>query len=370
MISMIVLDSVTQRVGKSNRDLLSQVLQAAPVGNIDAAVAYVTTGGAQDLIGTMKQALGQAWPNVVKRWLVGFDYCRTEPLAIGTLLALPNSRVRVPDADRVLIQKCIPKWPFHPKTFLFSHGTGRHAVFTGSGNASRSGLNTGHEVGVLLEVRPPLNAASAPVKAQIDAIQSWFDASWNAAQSVTPARLNRYRLIYESTPQQIHPTFTDDDSTSSTPTNQSLSGKDLAKLRACTNLWVEAGNITPNLGKNQPGNQLMMKRLTRVFFGVPATDVPQNSPLTIVEITFNGISKPDCSLTFSDNGMDKLTLPIPSAGGPPKYDNETLLFTRVKPGTFRLEIGTPIKAAQWLKRSNAISAAFKMTGSGRQWGVF
>ena len=72
----------------------------------------------------------------------------------------------------------------------------------------------------------------------------------------------------------------------------------------------------------------MMTRLSRVFFGVPATEVPENSPLRKVSITYNGATKNDCSLTFSDNGMDKLTLPIPGIEGPLSYDNENLGLVR------------------------------------------
>ena len=114
----------------------------------------------------------------------------------------------------------------------------------------------------------------------------------------------------------------------------------------------------------------MMKRLSRVFFGVPASDVPQNSPLTTLTITYDDVPKLDCSLTFSDNGMDKLTLPILGAGGPPKYDGKNLLFTRIKAGIFQLELGTASQKQQWVKKSKAVDAHHVMPPDGREWGSF
>lgn len=75
------------------------------------------------------------------------------------------------------------------------------------------------------------------------------------------------------------------------------------------------------------------------------------------------------SLTYSDNTMDKLGLPIPGADGPEAYDNEYLLFRKTGPMTFELTIGTKSMKNQWLRRSVAIDGYFKMV-SGREWGVF
>lgn len=113
----------------------------------------------------------------------------------------------------------------------------------------------------------------------------------------------------------------------------------------------------------------MMKRLTRVFFGFEADDVPRDTLLGPVLIVYGGHDPHVCSLTFSNNLMDKLTLPIPGVDGPAKYDNENLLFERVGPDLFRLTVGTSADKVQWRRRSRDIDAAFKM-GGGRAWGVF
>lgn len=366
---MIVHDHVTQPDGKSNLDLIVQVLRSGPISHIDIAAAYVTTGGARDLLGAMEGCLGARWPVVQKRWLIAFDYCRTEPLAAKMLSTAPASSVRIHDGAALVLRKCNPRVPFHPKTFIFRGGE-RRAVFAGSGNVSRSGLNSGHEVGLLLDCQAPAAARDSVARAQIDSIQTWYNKKWTTADQLSSALAARYESIFNSTENLQHPVPTDDDRTPSMAGRDTLSAEDLRKLRACTHFWIQAGNITRNLGKDRPGNQLMAKKLSRVFFGVPATSVPQNSPLRHVEVIYNGIPKRDCSLTFSDNGMDKITLPIPSDGGPESYDGQTLLFERLSPGTFLLCLGTSVERRQWIARSRAISAHYTMESSGRQWGVF
>lgn len=366
---MVFHDSVTQPHGKSNRELIANVLRAGGIDRVDVAAAYVTTGGARDLLETFLDCLDARWPTVQKRWLIAFDYCRTEPLAARMLAAAPRSAVRIHDGTRVLAQRCIPTTPFHPKAFVFK-GPGRHAVFAGSGNVSRSGLNTGHEVGLLLDCQPPARESDAGMLNQIAAVQAWYDRTWNAATRFTAKLEAQYQRIFDSTENLRQPTPTDDDPAGPNPRPSSLTPEALRKLRACSHFWIEAGNVTKNLGRSRPGNQLMMKRLSRVFFGVPAADVPQNSPLTQVEVSYKGVSKPDCSLTFSDNAMDKLTLPIPGAGGPAAYDGQTLLFTRLKAGVFRLELGRASQTRDWVRKSQAIGAQYAMPPQGRRWGVF
>jgi hypothetical protein len=361
---MIVHDHVTQPHGKSNLDLISQVLQGGSISRIDVAAAYVTLGGARDLL----SVLGQ-WPNVQKRWIVSFDYCRTEPIAAKMLADAPGSAVRIHDGASLVMRKCIPNRPFHPKTFIF-HGGKRTAVFAGSGNVSRSGLNTGHEVGLLLECRLPKTVPELNARAQIASIQNWYNATWNAADVFSPTLAASYESVFNSVDNLSNLIPTDDDPAPVSPGRSSLKPEELRKLRACTNFWIEAGNVTKNLGKNRPGNQLMMKRLSRVFFGVPAVNVPQNSPLRRVEIVYGNVPKKDCSLTFSDNGMDKLTLPIPGDGGPDAYDGQTLLFRRLGAGNFSLHLGSAKVVRQWVARSKQISAHYQMPPDGRQWGVF
>jgi len=75
----LVTGFVNQPHLRSNRDLLGEVLAIGGIEHIDVAAAYVTTSGARDLLETMANAMGGQWQTVTKRWLIAFDYCRTEP---------------------------------------------------------------------------------------------------------------------------------------------------------------------------------------------------------------------------------------------------------------------------------------------------
>ena len=200
-------------------------------------------------------------------------------------------------------------------------------------------------------------------------MSNWFSAIWNGATPLSQPLLASYSQLFEHKDNLKAPAPTEDDVASTDTGRGALSTKDLQKLRVCRHFWIDAGNITKNRGPNLPGNQLMMKRLSRVFFGFGSTAVPENTHIGDVEISINAGQGAQFSLTYSDNKMDKLVLPIPGAGGPPVYDNKYLLFRRAKPGAFELTLGSKTLKAQWLKRSSAIDGAFKMQ-SGREWGVF
>lgn len=360
-------DYVAQPALRTTLDALQNIVQDGAVQSVDVAVAYVTSGGVYDLLNKVSKAIGSAWNVVPKRWITSFDYCRTEPVALVGLLQLPNSSVRVHDAQFCLDHGGAPKVPFHPKMFLVRTDLRDYAL-AGSGNMSRSGLSRGVEAGLVVGVNrtgPTEPSASAVIQS----MHAWFAKTWSNATQLTPPLLARYKQLFEHTENLKSPAPTEDDVASTDTGRVALSTKDLQKLRVCRHLWIQAGNISKNLGPNVPGNQLMMKRLSRVFFGFASTDVAKNTHIGDVEIRFKGGSSAPFSLTYSDNKMDKLVLPKPGAGGPPAYDNEYLLFERVVPGVFELIIGTKAAKAQWLKRSAAIDAAFRMA-SGREWGVF
>jgi HKD family nuclease len=361
-------DHIAQPSSRTTLDALQNILQDGPIETLDVAVAYVTSGGAYDLLKRVSETLGAGWAGIPKRWITSFDYCRTEPVALNNLLALPNSSVRIHDANFCLAHRGAPKVPFHPKSFLVRTSV-RDYVLAGSGNMSRSGLSRGVEAGLVLGVQ---RGAPANPNTPAEAIQSlltWFSTTWVAAAPLTPALLTSYDLIFEQKDNLKAPVPTEDDIASTDAVVGALSTKDLQKLRVCRNFWIEAGNITKNRGPHLPGNQLMMKRLSRVFFGFDAVAVPENTAIGTVDIGFNGGPAATFSLTYSDNKMDKLVLPIPDNGGPAAYDNQYLLFRKTMPRVFELRLGSKAEKALWRKSSAAIDAAFKMS-SGREWGVF
>jgi len=360
-------DYIAQPTSRTTLDALLAILQHGGVERLDVAVAYVTTSGALDLLKGVSSALGGAWAAVPKRWITSFDYCRTEPVALTSLLSVPNSSIRIYDAAFCLQHGGAPKVPFHPKAFLIRTNQRDYAL-AGSGNMSRSGLSRGVEAGLVLSASR-VAAAEPSATAAIRAMRTWFSNTWNASAPLTAPLLTSYSELFEHKDNLKAPTPTEDDVASTDTGRGSLSTKDLQRLRVCRHFWIDAGNVTKNRGPNLPGNQLMMKRLSRVFFGFGSTAVPENTHIGDVQISFNGAQGSSFSLTYSDNKMDKLVLPIPGAGGPRAYDKEYLLFERTKPGAFELSIGTKASKAQWLKRSMAIDGAFRMS-SGREWGVF
>lgn len=364
---MTEVDYIAQPASRTTLDAVEAILHTGHVTSIQVAAAYVTTRGLYDLIGRISTGMGDAWATVRKRWITSFDYCRTEPAALEALLAAPSSSVRVHDAHFCLSRGGAPRIPFHPKAFLF-RGDHRDYALAGSGNLSRSGLSKGIEAGLVIGV--DRGAAAEPKSlAAMQALRNWFSTTWNDAAPLDTALLAGYTELFESTENLRTPVPTEDDIASSDVGRRALSTKDLQKLRVCRNFWIDAGNITRNRGPNLPGNQLMMKRLSRVFFGFNPTSVTENTPIGTVQIQFNGGIAHDYSLTYSDNKMDKLVLPIPGSDGPPLYDNKYLLFRRTTPNLFTLTIGAQAEKTTWAKKSKTIGGAFKM-GSGREWGVF
>lgn len=364
---MSQVNYVAQPSIRTTLDALQAILQSGGVERLDIAGAYVTSSGAHDLLQMASNTLGGDWGAIQKRWITSFDYCRTEPAALNCLLSLPNSSIRIHDAPFCLEHRGAPRVPFHPKTFLI-HTNQRDHILAGSGNISRSGLSRGIEAGLVLSVSR-IPHAELTATAAIRDMHKWFLTTWRASTTLTSPLLARYSQLFERLDNLKAPAPTEDDVASTDTGPGALSMRDLQRLRMCRHFWVEAGNITKNRGPNLPGNQLMMKRLSRVFFGFASTSVPENTHIGDVEISLNGDQGALFSLTYSDNKMDKLILPIPGAGGPPAYDNKCLLFERTMPGVFELTIGTTAAGNRWRRRSAAIDGAFRMA-SGRKWGVF
>lgn len=365
---MISVGFVAQPAPRTALEAIDLILQTAPIERLNIAAAYVTSKGVHDLLATLSTRLGPAWHNVEKQWLTSFDYCRSEPVALDALRALPLSHVRVQNASFCLAHKGVPKTPFHPKAFFFE-GPSHFHILAGSGNLSRSGLSRGTEAGLVVGVDRVADAATGAFQT-VDTLRNWFSAQWSTASALNNTLLDSYAQLFASAPKLKHPVPTEDDIAPTDAGAGGLTSEDLLKLRVCQRLWIESGNITRNLGHHRPGNQLMMKRLSRVFFGFDATDIPRNSAIGMIALRFDAGVWTNQSLTYSDNGMDKLTLPMPGTDGPPAYDNKTLLFTRESPGRFTLRFGDATKRSQWAHASNAIDAAFTMKSGGRQWGVF
>jgi hypothetical protein len=181
---------------------------------------------------------------------------------------------------------------------------------------------------------------------------------------------DEYLTKYSALTNRERPTPVEDDiAPPGSGARGQLTAAQLRQLRVCQNLWIEAGNLHLNRGPGQPGNQLMLKRNSRVFFGFPARELEPDTAIGSVAVRYQGHLRPDCPLRFSNNSMDVITLPIPGQGGPQSYDQRVLLFKRTGVRQFELALGTAAQAAGWRRNSERIDASFQMS-SGRGWGVF
>src|SRR5689334_12510792 len=191
------IDYIAQPTSRTTLDALHHIVQQGNVEALDVAVAYVTSGGAYDLLKRVSGTLGAAWNGVPKRWITSFDYCRTEPVALDALFSLPNSSVRIHDAESCLAHGGTPKLPFHPKAFLIRSAQRDYAL-AGSGNMSRSGLSKGFEVGISLGVDRVGPPAEPTALASIQALRAWFTATWQNASPLNTPLLLSYTTLFEN----------------------------------------------------------------------------------------------------------------------------------------------------------------------------
>lgn len=371
---MLLQQYVTQPVaGVDYLSLFRTALQHGPFTQLDAAVAYATLKGVNALEPVLSSADPRAWAVMRKRWLVGIDWCRSDPVALERLSLLPTSTVKIPDGAQIIRRRgCTPTLPFHPKTFVLK-GPNVFALLAGSGNLSRNGLTRGHECGSLLLFKNPLRTYERGMKNAVQNVAAWFDNAWGTATSWNIVNA-AYTAHHDAAQNMRSPTPTDDDAAPTdrtevnAPTRRAIPPERLRQLRAGRHLWIEGGNLTKNRGPNQPGNQLMMSPMTRVFFGFDARDLDPDTTVGDVAVQYGNYVRSDCSLRFSNNSMDVLTLPVPGAGGPVKYDQEVLHFEKRPNNVFLLTLGSAQQARTWLQQSQRVGGLFTMT-SGRQWGV-
>jgi hypothetical protein len=188
-------------------DTISYLAKSGPIASINVAVAYATIGGADLLMYSLRESLGEGWTSAKKRFVVGIDYCRTDPEAI---LLLGQGNTRIHDGAEVVRRKlCTPRVSFHPKVFAFS-APGRWIVVSGSGNLSKCGLTTGHEVCCYIRVENPQGAHEKSAWTTCDAVAMWFANVWKNA---TPSAklIDSYSKVYNSAEHLKHPCPTDDD---------------------------------------------------------------------------------------------------------------------------------------------------------------
>lgn len=359
---------VQRSVGPRYTDLFRHALVDRQYADLAGAVAYATVGGVAILEKVLSDATGPSWPGLRKRWLVGVDWCRSDPPALARLSQLPTSEVRVPGGAAIVTRAgCSPSVTFHPKLYLLS-GDQAQAVICGSGNLSANALLRGCECGHLLtEDRGP-GPDSDP---HVTELSRWFEEAWDAGTPYDSiADAYERRCIARIRSGALAPTEDDEPpplAGGGSP-RAALTDQQLRELRTFPQLWVEAGALGANLGQGRPGNQLDMKRFTRVFFGVAPLDVPNDTELRRVTLIWRGEPYPDRTLRYANNGMDKLN--VPPVADPRFYENKTLLLRRRDDGSFDFEVGGARLRKDWLRRSRTGGAVYTMSPGRRRWGLF
>jgi hypothetical protein len=305
---------VVQTSAKEYIELFDTALSDTNYTHFAAAVAYASLSGVRVLNQRISGRIGSAWQRINKRWLVGIDWCRSDPPALARLDGMSHSKVRVPNGG-ALVQTagCRPRKPFHPKLFIF-RGLHSNAIICGSGNLSANGLTGGCECGSIFRF-------SSRVHPQLVSLQGWFNNAWRAAanfQDIAETYKRRCdELVRTRTAVPI-----EDDITPAEPTPRRIRGlseEQIRQLRTYDNFWIEAGALGANLGPGIPGNQLDMTRYTRAFFGAPPAHVQPNDIIDHVTLVWDGIPYTDRTLKFGDNGLYKLNVPPAGARGPLVY---------------------------------------------------
>ena len=326
------------------------------------SVAYATQAGVAQLVGELN-ARWNSFESANKLFVVGLDFGLTEPEAIRYLSDLPNAACYLHEARRTLSSALHPQSRFHPKLYAFgsraSIGESRLASgIVGSANLTGAALTSNFESYTRFRV----SSATAPGRrwiGQLATVANIAESQPRASERL----LSEYERLRakapaagaEPTPGRYNP-------------RADLGAAHLRALRAARCLWTQTLKIVENLGAGNPGNQVDLKRGSRVFFGskVPLA-APTNTPLGSIDIIAVS-GRENCNLRYGNNGMDKVNLPVPGGANPPKYDYGYVLWERKPDGSFKLHVRADGKV--WVNGSEDEGTLFKYAGGRRVWGFF
>lgn len=349
--------------------LISRAVKFSEPVAFMGAFAYATKKGMALLCETLNR-VSPSWEAASKRWIISIDFGYTEPEAISALADLHNSEVRIPYAREVLSNGLRPKHTFHGKSLLFHQGNaledGKGGIIVASANMTMNGMCFGHEhasacnwsrcqdipnytweslSSAFLHLNDLFGISETPTKTLIK--KYWQKRSRHVGDGIEDSGPEIRRV--------------------SKPTAE-LSLFQNASLATAKCLWVDVDYVAENRGSGKPGNQIDLQHGTRVFFGMSSQRVAPNTMLGEVAIMYRDHSVA-CHMRFGNNQMDKLNLPVPEDGGPPPYNNKTLLFTKKEQGAFLLNVRSRESAKAWKSKSRRQNTLFTMR-SGRQYGVF
>lgn len=344
----------------------SQLATRVTFDRVTGLYAFASYKGARLLVDALSSS--PSWRRARKRWIISIDDGVTEPAALRFLLELDRSDVFVPNGEALLLSRLRGPGRFHPKTLLFESGVGKssaRAILVGSANLTVNGLSFGHEHA--LSASPSrTRRANSFLQALTDGIAD-VERVISTATQVNADFIDRYAAVRPRRPRQ-RGNIEDPRAKRLLSNHASIRPTVAANLAAATRFWIDVAYVVRNRGRNEEGNQIDLQKGSRVFFGFNDADLPPNSPIGNIVISYNGHSATR-NLRYGHNHMDKLDLPIPGTEGPASYMNKTLLFTRERPGFFHLAIGSSSAVAEWKAQSSAAGSLFSMRG-GREFGVF
>jgi len=369
--SFVFQDATSQRSSVLINQL-AKISGSGQYGRLRTAVAYATHSGCRNLVSRLETSVA-GWQDLEKLWLVSIDFGHTEASALEFLRALPHSEVRIPQATDLLKRRLMPQYCFHPKTFVFDSGSDHagapYAIFIGSGNLTLSGLHAGVEHGTALVWTHPLSESESATLQTVRSQYLWWDEAWENAEPLTPALLTQYRRI-----RPVRPVRPKEDDTYAVRPFASASprevdadpGVDWAHARC---FWIETQELYKNRGKNRAGNQIDLRRGTRVFFGFSPVTVPRNTVLGQITLQYENRPPRSRSVRFANNSMDKINMPIPGEDGPENYDNTVVHFERFDPKRFRVTLGNHDEVQSWKQKSAEQGMREELAG-GREFGFY
>lgn len=289
-------------LGPTTLSEIARVRAAISSDEFFGCFAYATQSGFR----VFELSVGKNfWTATKSRWLFGIDYGRTDPRALREIAGRANTEVRIFDGSFVVGRAgFVPRRDFHPKVAMMENmASDKQALVLGSGNFSYNGLQRSVEAGSAI-----VAATKVDFKEHIDPVRSVFEELWKNA-----CPLDDIATIYET---RLVDLINIRDTKRSVKTPGPING-----------FWIEAGYVTKNRGPAKPGNQIFAPNGFRRFFGLKKG---KGGSTNIGEIIFETETGPKVKKNYreNDNGMEKLTLPMPEDHGFGVYDGKVLVFAR------------------------------------------
>lgn len=289
-------------LARSTVDEIRKLYGSMPAETFFGCYAYATQSGFRTFdIGVDDDF----WGKTQSRWLFGIDYGRSDPRALREVAKQENSEVRIYDGKYVLNSSgFIPRRDYHPKVAIMGNSsTGARGMVLGSGNFSYNGLQRSVEAAVTT-----LNLKKSASDTLVTPVKEGFELLWKKSCPLDDV-ISDYEFKLD----------------------RMISDRDAARPKlpaaSASGFWIEAGYVTKNRGSNKPGNQIFAPTGFRKYFGLSGAESGSTLIGTISFETPEGnvIRK---NYRENDNGMEKLTLPMPEENGFGVYDGKILVFEK------------------------------------------